>query len=263
MKVTFADYGSEIASSRLRCQIPQRELENRGIDKGNDVLIYGKHLLSESDTRHFSKLVFDICDDHFGNSQLREYYLHNAANADAVTCNSIVMQERIKVETGRDAIVVREPYEHDQMEADIGPFLLWFGHASNMIDLDRLAPELRHPLMVLSNHPDYDNWSQEAQDEAMSSQCIVVIPTGKSMAKSENRMVESIRCGRFVCAEPLPSYMQFDCFFPIGNIPQNVELALSNPADSLARIRAAQGYIRHKYSPATIADEWIEVLKWL
>lgn len=263
MKVTFADLGAQIASSRLRARIPQEELGKLGIPPGNDVLIYGKHVVSEQQTTFFKKLVFDICDDHFSNPDLRAYYIRHSQMANVITCNSEVMKQRIKEETGRDAIIVKEPYECSETEPDIGPLLLWFGHKSNLKDLERIAPRLKHDLMVLTNHDDYPEWTPENFKEAISTPCMVIIPTGKSQAKSENRMVESIRSGRYVCAEYLPAYEPFSCFFPLGDIPESIERALSNPQDSIERIRAAQDYIRDRYSPQTIARQWLEVLKWL
>ena len=259
MTVTFADFGPQLASSRLRAKIPQRELRRMGMQQGNDVLVYGKHLLQEKDVSHFGALIFDICDDHFGND-LGDYYRRHIGMADFITCNSEVMKNRIKEETGREATVIPEPYEHEEKPAAIGDLLLWYGHSSNFPDLERIAGDLKYPLLALSNHPDCAEWSMESFDKAISSKCIVIIPTGKSQAKSENRMVEAIRCGRYVCAEYLPSYEPFDCFFPLGDIPEHIEQALNNPEDSIGRIRATQGYIREKYSPRTIAKQWLEVI---
>ena len=260
MRVTFAYYGPDIASSRLRAKIPQDELLKMGVERGNDVLIYGKHVLNEKDLGVFKRLGFDVCDDHFHHEKLGDYYRRHCEIADQVTCNSLVMQKRIKVETGRDAIVVREPYESEESEAKIGDMLLWFGHASNMVDLERIAPKLVHPLLVLSNYPGLPEWTPSSFNKAISEPCIVIIPTGKSMAKSENRMVESIRRGRYVCAEYLPAYEPFGEFFPIGDIPKNIESALANPEESIQRIKDAQDYIRDRYSPRTVAEQWLEVI---
>lgn len=263
MNVTFASFGAHIASSRLRAVVPQREVGKLGIGKGSDVLIYGKHLLEKRHVQGFKKLVFDVCDDHFDNPELGKYYREHIGMADLVTCNSEVMQKRIKEVTGRDSVMVREPYESEENAPDIGPLLLWFGHASNVVDYERIEPELAYQTMVLSNHPDYAQWSQESFLEAISTPCVVIIPTGKSMAKSENRMVESIRCGRYVCAEYLPSYKPFDQFFPLGSIPEHVEDVLDNPDEAISRIRQAQDYIRTLYSPESIGMEWYEILRGL
>lgn len=261
MKVTFADFGPEIASSRLRAAIPQREMEKLGICRGRDVLVYGKHVLGFDQIAGFGKKVFDICDDHFRHPELRGYYLEHAERADLLTCNSEVMQRRIREETGRDASVILEPYESPERPAEIGPTLLWYGHASNLQDLRRIRPQLNYPLHALTNHPEYAQWTPQAFSTAIARPCIVVIPTGKSPAKSENRMVEAIRCGRYVCAEHLPAYEPFSGFFPIGDIPAHIEAALDDPEQSLGRIRAAQEYIRSKYSPEAIGKQWLGVIR--
>jgi hypothetical protein len=261
VKVTFAYFGPELASSRLRAKIPQQELSKLGVGFGNDVLIYGKHFIEENQLGGFRRLVFDVCDDHFGNKDLGGYYRRHIQIADQVTCNSEVMRGRIKAETGRDAVVISEPYESHELPPSIGPTLLWYGHMSNLEDIERLKPELRYPLRILSNHKRYEKWSREVQQEALASPCIVVIPTGKSQAKSENRMVEAIRCGRYVCAEYLPAYEVFTKFFELGNIPAHIDRALANPLDAMSKIKDAQEFIRERYSPATIAGQWLEVLK--
>ena len=263
MKVTFVDFGADIASSRLRASIPQRELAKIGVGFGKDVLIYGKHFVKESQLFSFAKRVFDVCDDHFNSPELSSYYKRHVEIADAVTCNSEVMRERIKSETGRDATVISEPYEGDEKEPDIGPLLYWFGHRSNRYDIERLAPSLKYPLKALSNYPGYGEWTPENHKEALEAPCIVVIPTGKSMAKSENRRVESIRSGRYVCAEHLPSYEKFSQFMPLGDIPSHIEKALDNEDKSLKAISDAQEFIRDRYSPKTIAKQWLELLNSL
>ena len=260
MKVTFADFGPSLASSRLRAQIPQKELAKLGIEKGTDVLIYSKHWLSDEEIQPFKKRVFDVCDDHFHNAH-GEYYRRHIALADAVTCNSETMRCVIKAETGRDAVVIPEPYESPELPAGIAPTLFWYGHQSNLRDLQRIAFELKYPLLVMSNYEGLVQWSQPNFMKAMSQPCIVIIPTGKSMAKSENRMVEAIRCGKYVCAEYLPTYQPFTKFFPSGSIPEQIESALANPLAAIAMIKAAQEFIRERYSPASIAGQWLEVIR--
>lgn len=262
MRVTFANFGEEIASSRLRAIIPQRELSKLGVKMGSDVLIYGKHVIPIEVTRRFKKRIYDICDDHFNNPEIGGYYIKHANEADLLTCNSEAMRQRIIEEIGRDAIVIKEPYESDEMEPSIGPYLFWFGHASNFPDLERISPSLKQPLYAMSNHPDLPQWTRDAFLSAISKPCIVIIPTGKSMAKSENRMVESIRCGKYVCAEYLPSYEPFEKFYGIGDIPTSIENALDS-GDSIDRIKEAQEFIRDQYSPSAIARDWLRAIECL
>lgn len=260
MKVTFADFGPSLASSRLRAQIPQKELAKLGIEKGNDVLIYGKHFIREQQLKPYRRRIFDCCDNHFRN-EYGDYYRRHIAIADKVTCNSEVMRRVIKAETGRDAVVIPEPYESPELPAGIAPRLFWYGHQSNVRDLQRLEPELKYPLLAISNYPGLIEWSMDAFNKVMENDCIVIIPTGKSMAKSENRMVEAIRCGKYVCAEYLPAYEPFTKFFPSGSITEQIESALANPLAAIARIKDAQEFIRERYSPACIAGQWLEVIR--
>jgi len=260
VKVTFAVLDERIASSRLRAKIPQQELAKLGIKQGKDVLIYGKSVVTSEQARRFKYLVYDVCDDHFDTPELKDYYRKHTAEADLVTCNSEVMRERIKAVSGRDAVVIKEPYESDEQTPSIGPYLLWYGHMSNLVDLDRIADSLKHPILALSNHPDCAEWTPESFRAGISTPCIVIIPTGKSLAKSENRMVEAIRNGKYVCAEHLPAYEPFNDFFPLGDIPAQIDWALGNPTEALAQVSKAQSYISKHYSPEKIGRDWLRVL---
>lgn len=257
MRVTFASFGEQLATSRLRAIIPQRELEKLGVMRGMDVLVYGKHFITIDQTRPYSRRVFDISDNHFDAPLLGAYYREHALAADLVTCSSEVLKGIIKEETGRDAVVIPEPYESRQRTPSIGDLLYWFGHESNLNDLRRVAPSLeKWPIVTLTG----EAWSIERHNEVMENPLIVIIPTGKSMAKSENRMVEAIRQGKYVCAEYLPAYEQFVQYMPTGNIASGVEWALSNQEEAIERIKLAQEYIRNRFSPETIGKRWLEVL---
>ena len=139
--------------------------------------------------------------------------------------------------------------------------LCWFGHKSNLPDLNRVLPSLDgRKIHILTNMPGYVKWSPENHKAMMRMPSIVILPTGKSMAKSENRMVEAIRGGHYVCAEYLPAYEPFYKFFPELPIHYHVDLAIEFAQESVARIYEAQNYIRDIYSPAAIGREWLEVI---
>jgi hypothetical protein len=78
------------------------------------------------------------------------------------------------------------------------------------------------------------------------------------MAKSENRFVESIRRGCYVCAEPLPAYEGFP--IKTGDICKHLDWVRQNPVEAFLKLIAAQEFIRERYSPATIAKQWLEVI---
>jgi hypothetical protein len=90
MKVTFISFGKGLASSRLRAEIPQAEFAKMGIERGSDVVVYGKHWIYEDQLKGFKKKVFDVCDNHFHNEHA-DYYKRHCQIADLITCNSEYM----------------------------------------------------------------------------------------------------------------------------------------------------------------------------
>ena len=263
MKISYFPFCTELASVRLRCVIPMQEMKKQGVQIGaGGTFIASKHSFYWKDLPKHRKLVYDVCDDHF-NDHLSEHYRYGCEIADAITCNSTVMQEIILKETGRESTIIPEPYESEEREPSLGYKLLWFGHKSNLVDIERLLPDLKQPITILTNFDEYPEWNPASFSEQMARDCLVVIPTGKSMAKSENRMVESIRNGKYVCSEFLPAYIPFYEFFQPGSIPAQIDRVLANPGDSLNSIRLAQDYIRDRYSPSTIASQWINLFETL
>jgi len=255
LKVTFHSFGEYIASSRYRALIPQRFFE-----RGNDVLVIGKHGWNwDAKTAGFSKVVFDVCDDHFDN-HLASHYRACIERADLVTCNSAEMARIIHAQTGRNATVIPDPYEQPERPARVHDKLLWFGHQSNLPDL---LPWLHKipPCTVVSNTPlqGVTQWSPEAMDSAFDAAGLVVIPTGRSSAKSANRAIESLRRGLFPVAGPIPAHADLGIWQ--GDIADGVAWALSHQDEVMQRIKAAQGYIREEYSPERIGALWKQALE--
>ena len=252
MNVTFISFGEYIASSRLRAIIPQRELEKLGVKAGKDIAVYGKHIVPIDALKWAKKRVFDVCDDHFG-SRFDGYYREHIDAADLVTCNSETMAAIIQRETGREAVVIPDPYESDEKPAGIGNGLLWFGHHSNLVDL--------HPYLDLK--PEIitgEDWSRERQLAALDKCAAVLIPTGKSMAKSANRLIESVRNGRFVIAGYLPAHEEFKDWMWIGDIRDGVEWLKAYPKRAMDNVTDCQQYIRDNYSPERIGRLWFDAL---
>jgi hypothetical protein len=169
------------------------------------------------------------------------------------------MKQIIYAETGREATVIPEPYESPEGNPKIGPSCLWFGNKSNIKTIQNFKTD--YPLTILTNYGDYPKWTPERFAEEIAKPCIVVIPTGSNQAKSENRMVEAIRNGRYVCAEYLPAYEPFFNFFPCMDINEHIKRALANPSASLSAIRRAQDYIHDRYSPETVGKQWLEAIQ--
>lgn len=366
MQVTFAEFGNDIASTRLRAQIPQRELKKLGIDRGFDILVYGKHIINMNQTIRFKLRVYDICDDHF-NDQFSEYYREHASKAHLITCNSEAMKEIIcrifpelmpqysftetnganngkvmqmwqetqewtKILSGlpqrlckelekiqsndigteekgqlqelcrrlsekgenteeamrkmwgdqfsnapprlrqairnylvmpsmphasprgtKSVVVIPDPYESDEQKADMGNGLLWYGHESN---IKTILPYMDLNPKILSG----EEWSRKKQLAMLNDCAIVLIPTDFRRGKSANRMIEAIRNGRFVVAGELPAHDEFKDLMWVGDIREGVEWALSNKKEVIERIKAAQDYVRDRYSPETIGKQWKRTL---
>lgn len=267
-RVTFRAWGEHLASTRLRALIPQRELAELGIEPGRDVLVIGKHGWDwDTETRGYRKVVMDVCDSHW-RGQFGQHYLQACALADAVVCNSVAMRDEIKEMTGRDAWVIPDPYESAQGRPRCHDRLLWFGHASNLRDLvpwlDALAGR---NLTVVSNITDGPlrtrvvQWSPESMAREFDAAGMVIIPTGKSLAKSGNRAIESIRRGVWPVCGYLPAYADLGVW--VGDIADGVEWSLSHHDEVMRRLDAAQSYIGWQYSPKRIAKLWLEALSYV
>jgi hypothetical protein len=262
VKVTFRGYGANLASTRLRAIIPAQQLYKQyHVATGADWLIIGKHAWNwEQETQGYGRVCFDVCDDWFGR-KWDQHYREACAKADLVTCSSHYLQTVIARETGKQAVCIPEPYEQPERPARCHPSILWFGFRDNLIDLSPLLDDLkRWPLEIVSNveHPEVTEWSPESQSEAFDRAGLVIIPTGKSMAKSGNRAVDSLRRGLYPICGNLPSYSDLGVWQ--GDIIRGIEWALSHRNEVVRRIKAAQHYIRSEYSPEQIGSLWYEAL---
>jgi hypothetical protein len=253
MHVTFAYIAPEVASSRLRAEIPQRELEKHGIKKGRDILVYGKHVVPMPVAMRFGKRVYDICDDHF-HTMHEAYYRDHAQKADLVTVNTDEMARIVLKETGRTAVVIPDPYESDEQPAGYGEGVLWFGHESNVKTIE----PYRDVIDRILTHPE---WTREIQLKAIKECTLVCIPTDGRKGKSANRLIEAVRNGRFVVAGELPAHEEFKDFMWIGDIREGIDWARRNKDECILRVRECQSYIKDKYSPERIGQLWLEALQ--
>lgn len=259
MTVTFKNNGATLASSRYRALIPQQQLYLQGIRAGKDWLVIGKHGWDwAKETEGFKRVCFDVCDDHFS-GPLGPHYASSVVRADLVTCNSQEMARVILEKTGRQAIVIPDPYEQPERPPRVHDRVLWFGHQSNLGDLVPWLDHFDNIEIVTGAHiPGATPWSPQNMDAAFDRAGIVIIPTGKSMAKSANRAIESIRRGLFVVAGFLPAYGDLGIY--VGDIRDGVDWALSHQSEVMGRIKRSQDYIRGEYSPERIGQLWKQAL---
>ena len=163
------------ASTRYRCLIPHRELNNLGV---KSVVHFGP--LREVDPERFGRfvqefdveivvigkfndpsmvdlarlarnrgcyLVADFCDDYFNIPALGPLYRRLAQLADLIVAGTPQMAEVIATEVGRTATVIPDPYEGPRREPKFAPGgrhlkLLWFGDVTNLDGIVAVLPEL-------------------------------------------------------------------------------------------------------------------------
>lgn len=200
-------------------------------------------------------IVVDICDDHFDQPHYHDF-LHIA---DYVVCPTPYMAQIIAEQGRPDAVVIEDPYEFEEREAHCeGDRCLWFGHSSNLRSLARVAPTLAGvPLVVVSNAPGAVPWSLAVLKEELTKADIVLMPATK-FYKSPNRVVEAIRSGCFVVAEPHPAWNDFPIW--VGNIREGIEWAQKHTREANAMTLVAQDFVRKRFSPETQASAWRKLL---
>lgn len=248
-KVTFLEYEPNHAATRLRATIPQQYFT-----RGRDIIVAGKHWFDDEAIKPFQKFVFDICDDKFHSRDLKVHYKKYCERADAITCNSRVMAEIIKKETGRDAFVVDDPYENEQKPAKKPnlPFY-WFGHSSN---ISKEMSELPYPCMALTGQI----WSFKAHETMLDECGLVILPASKP-TRSANRAIAALRAGRFVVSGPVDSMEGLKTWQ--GDLKEGVDWAMTHRLEAVESIKEDQAYIAKRYSPQSIAKQWQNVFDML
>lgn len=266
-QIAFLGRQWELASTRYRIGLPAYELQKMGweVTKEAKTLIFGKSNIDAEILKLYKYRIYDVCDNNFDCPKRGEEYRRYCRESDAVTCNSDAMRFLIHREGGRVAEVIPDPYEHPEWEPSWGDGLMWYGHSVNVKDLVRVIPQLRgRPVVALTNETErlesFVPWSKEAMDEWFTKSRFVIIPTGRNIYKSANRLLEAVRAGKFVVAEPLPAYEEFREWMWIGGIREGLDWADAHKDECLDRVRACQDYIRDKYSPRTIAEKWARVI---
>ena len=243
------------------------------------------------------KVIVDLCDNVFAPPEdgLLPIYRKLFPECDAVVAATPLLAEvarrqlppRVKVFSITDTYEGREkPAAAWDGQGQLN--LLWFGYPNNLPlllprleDLSRLGGKFDVLLSVvtlwttalLERCPDEANgmkisklpWSLEAQERALDTCHIVLIPSDDSPArltKTANRVITALRAGRYPVAHPLPSYEEFR--FAAGldrDIVRAIRWAVDHPPEVLARIRAGQSYIRDRFAPSLIAAQWEEALR--
>jgi hypothetical protein len=259
MNVSFLKFKPQLASARLRGYIPEDALRRMGVQQGNDIIVLSKHGWPDEVAEGYKKIVFDVCDDHFSD-HFSEHYRKWVAQADLVTCNSQAMADLIWLQCQREATVIPDPYEQPERPPKVGRPPLWFGHRTNFVDVEPLLNDVPD-LVCVSNlqHMRVTEWSPGAMGRAYERCRIVLIPTGKSPAKSANRAIDSIRRGMYPCTGRMPAYD--DLGLGTDDVLGEMEKRLADPSDTIERIKDLQAMVRTKFSPMTIGKLWKKALE--
>lgn len=239
--------------------------------------------------------VVDICDNNF-TKKVGAHYIPMLQQADLVVASTEEMAQVCRQYTDAEIVVVSDPYEAEARAPHVQfsdpARLLWYGSYTNLPHLYKQLPQLErvhqhHPckLTIISN-PDkgaeqfveqynadtsthveliFKAWDLDMMNTIWDDTDIVIIPSEaneETLVKSPNRVVDSVRSGRYVVAQPVPSYLAFTKWVSIGDdIYQGLMDALNNPSALEDKITQAQQYIDQHHAPATIAAQWGEAVQ--
>lgn len=248
----------QLASYRLRVAIPAphigRPYQIGAIGNPSFFFKNGDPPLAKRVKEHGYGVVYDVVNDHFGGG-VRDTYSGMCKVADVVTCASERMAEIIKERTGREAVIIDDPYENDEQPATcVGDGVLWFGHSANLPSLEPYV-NLRG-LTVCSNIAFVVPWSLENERRELD-RCAVALLTSNNAGASSNRVVKALRAGRFVVTPGgVPAWEQFKPSIWIGDVREGIAWALNNREEACKKVRKGQKFVRERFSPQAIGKQW-------
>jgi hypothetical protein len=303
----FSDaFKSKRASHRLRGDVTSKALADQGYDSkilenwdevdSNTVVIF----LKRSSTASILKAkalgastVYDLCDNKFDE---KDEYTPNCLAADLVSVNSVQMGVSTKENTGRDSIVMPDPYERPKLTPTFNPGkeikLLWYGSQSSfkflpILELwQRLEQEIGdYRYTMISTKTDrllskmqlrqtkgqvqgvnfsklnMENWTWERQGELLAECDIVMMPVAvdnyRTDTKSANRLIDGLISGKFVITTPLASYVEFAPYTWQDDYIAGIKWALANREEVVKRIEEGQKHTEANYSAAVLSKNFI------
>lgn len=264
MKVGYCvPIAPQLASYRLRVAIPAPLL---GCDYAIGVTGKPTFFFKQGYPQlaaNLSGVVYDVVNDHFRGNQAADYHAM-CDIADRITVASEAMAETVRHHTGRDAIVIDDPYENDEQEPGCkGEWVLWFGHSANLSSLlphwDAVTDAGAGLLVCTNSDKASVQWSLETERSSLEG-CAVVLMTGNNPGASSNRIVKALRAGRFVVTPGgVPAWDQFAPYIWIGDVREGIEWAFKNREQAIEKVRMGQEYVREAFAPRRIAAQWMEV----
>jgi len=304
----FSDaYKGKRASHRLRGEVTARALAEQGYDSkiltdwadvdSNTIVVFLKRSQPHSIQRAKdlgAKTIYDLCDNKF---EEKEEYEPCCQTADLVSVNSVNMGISTKHYTGKDSIVMPDPFERPKLPPKFEPGstikLLWFGSQSSFkffpfVEIwQRLEREIgNYKYTMISaktdrvlnkmqtrqskgqvtginfNKIDMREWSWDLQGELLRDWDIVLMPVQtenpRTDTKSANRLIDSIISGKFVITTPLHSYQEFAPYTWQGDYIEGIKWAMANPDEVLKMITAGQQYVEENYSAQVLSKKFID-----
>lgn len=239
----------QLASYRLRVEIPSKHLGQPYRFGIGDVTFFFKGGNPDL-ARGLKNVVYDVVNAHFDDPDYRRM----CELASVVTCSSPAMAEIIKAETGRDAVVIADPYENAEGAPEVtGYRVVWFGHQAN---LPSLEPYEGLDFYVLTG----DDWTLQNEARALQAAAVVML-TGGNPGASANRVIKAIRAGRFVVApDDCPeSWKELSPYTWIGDVREGIEWAFANREEACRKVQAGQNYIESRFNPQLIGSQWADL----
>ena len=269
-------YGPVMASYRFRAQVPSVEVGKIngfrcGLNEPGeyDIVVVSKPNAEDLPTvehlkREGCKVVVDFADDHFAKDKS---YHDFAKLADSIVCGSNVMRGTIYDYTKRDSVAIPDPYEQPEREphAD-GDQFIWFGHTRNLPEINRVSGILSGRKVLLATGPKLPEkkrviWGAEALGQALAASNIALLPTQPGAEyKTPNRLLNAIRAGCFPICMSHPSYKEFNRLVWVGDFQTGLRWTDAFRGDLNGCVKAAQDYIRDRYSPQAIGALWASYL---
>jgi hypothetical protein len=249
------------------------------------------------------RTVFDLCDNHFvGPLDRTERLRRMIDSVDAVTVATAelakVTGRRAHVIDDALDTVERDWRSRLRRMAFRGKTrrplrVAWFGNAGQedppfgLIDLGRIRPQLealhsRRPLhlTVISNSRasfnrflggarfplGYHDWDNRLYQRILRGQDLCVIPisvNAVTRCKTVNRLALSLLLGVPAAADSIPSYEELRPFALLGDWDDGLYDYLLDDARRWAAVRLGQRYLRAKYTPERVVEQWAAVLRGL
>lgn len=210
------------------------------------------------------KFVFDVTDFHLNHldTDIGKMQDRLIGSASVVTVASKKLKEnfynnyRVKTE------VIEDSYTNEEWLPSIAnDKILWFGHPSNT---SSLLPYLKlDNLIVCSKNIDTKKlvpYSEKTELELMND-CGLVLLTSSNPMTNGNRVIRALRAGKFVITpnKNVDAWNEFKDFIWQGNVSEGIKWALANRDQACIKVKLGQDYIRERFSPVTISNQWREL----